>query len=161
VGPLPRERLNGEGPACWPALLRSSAKENLWISVADIAVGPVQPQWTKPAHPRRGHGPTHKLFQDAALWLVPGCRVNGRTSLVIGCHGSPLGGGPPDLWRVPGPGVGVAGGLAGRLGFRPARGLYTAVASSAGLPLSRMICAVSLGVYLLRTTVPRQRSTWS
>ena len=57
-----------------------------------------------------------------------------------------LGGGPPDIWKVPGPDVVGGRGLAGR-GARPARVLYAAASSSVGFWPSMMMASTSLGVY--------------
>jgi hypothetical protein len=59
-------------------------------------------------------------------WILVGAFYGGPP-LVSGCCGSPLGGGPPDFWKDPGLPAVIGWGLAGRRGFRPARGLIQPV----------------------------------
>ena len=70
----------------------------------------------------------------------------GGPPLVGGCCGSPWAADRPPCGRFPALPVVGGRGPCRAVGFRPARGSYAA-SSSAGLPLSMIICSVSLAVY--------------
>lgn len=79
--------------------------------------------------------------------FVDGGCVDGGPPLVSSCCGSPGAADRPRTKRLQADDVASGAVPCRAVGFRPARFSYAASVSSAGFPLSMIICSVSLAVY--------------